>query len=344
MRRPIVAALLAVAMLVSACGLQLPDQITLPSELSGGDPQTLEAATAAAQEVADRHTAKDFAGVWLMLTKQNRDGISQTDYVTLQNACDQGGLPAKVTGVRMEGTTKAIVRWNVDLPVLSGFKVTKTMFYENGKWALAPEPEFVPELGKPVQQIIEDLRAQGQGHCDKSSPTSATVTTASPTLPNPPIPRTNPGPYPPPPTDASTSDVSAIRVGGMVQLVAVRLGQRDGYDRLVFEFTDAVPTYTIGYRPLPAHADGSGDEIPLPGASAFVQVTLTGATGSGWGGGPRTYFGPSTLTADTVVVTEAKAAGDFEAVLNWVVGLRSEVAFRVSVLDGPPRLVIDFEH
>ena len=43
-------------------------------------------------------------------------------------------------------------------------------------------------------------------------------------------------------------------------------------------------------------------------------------------------------------VTEVKAAGDYEAVLTWVVGLRAKVPFRVLVLDGPPRLVIDFQH
>jgi hypothetical protein len=49
------------------------------------------------------------------------------------------------------------------------------------------------------------------------------------------------------------------------------------------------------------------------------------------------------VTGDTTVVTEVKAAGDFEAVLTWVVGLRYRVPFRVSVLDGPPRIVIDFQ-
>ena len=141
----------------------------------------------------------------------------------------------------------------------------------------------------------------------------------------------------------STSDVSGASTGGTGKLVAVRLGPRDGYDRLVFEFLDGVPSYKIGYRPLPAQSDGSGEEIPLPGASALVQVILTGATGSGWGGGQRTYFGPSTVTANTAVVTDAKAAGDFEAVLTWVVGLRSKVPFSATVLDSPPRLVIDFQ-
>ena len=40
------------SMLLSACGLKLPSQINLPTQLIGGDPQTLEAATAAAQERA----------------------------------------------------------------------------------------------------------------------------------------------------------------------------------------------------------------------------------------------------------------------------------------------------
>lgn len=146
------------------------------------------------------------------------------------------------------------------------------------------------------------------------------------------------------PTEASTSDVSAVGTGGIGHLATVRLAPQDGYDRLVFEFTDRVPGYTIGYRPLPAQADGSGNEIPLPEASAMLKVALTPATGKGWGGDTRTHFGPSTVTANTAEVTEATAAGDYEAVLTWVVGLRAKVPFRVAAFQEPPRLVIDFLH
>ncbi|OBF20027.1 hypothetical protein A5727_09690 [Mycobacterium sp. ACS4331] len=127
-------------------------------------------------------------------------------------------------------------------------------------------------------------------------------------------------------------------------MAAVRLARHDGYDRLVLEFTDRVPGYTVGYRPLPAYADASGEEIPLPGANAQLQVTLTPATAAGWTDGPVTYSGPPTVTADTTVVTAAKSAGDFEAVLTWVVGMRAQVPFRVDVLGGPPRLVVDVQH
>jgi hypothetical protein len=169
-----------------------------------------------------------------------------------------------------------------------------------------------------------------------------TATTPSLSAMSPPVQSSSPDQRPP--TNASTSDVSAARTNQTAHLAAVRLAPRDGYDRLVFEFTDLVPGYQIGYRPLPMQADASGAEIPVPGASTAVRITLTSATASGWSTGERTYFGPSTIAADTTVVTEAKAAGDFEAVLTWVAGLRARVPFRVEVLDGPPRLVVDFQH
>ena len=172
------------------------------------------------------------------------------------------------------------------------------------------------------------------------APTTLPVTTPTSSR----VPNSTAPPQSPPPTVASPSDVAGPSTGGSGKLVAVRLGTREGYDRLVIEFLDGVPAYKVGYRPLPAHADGSGAEIPLPGADALVQVVFTGATGDGWTDGVQTYFGPSTVTGDTAVITEAKAAGDFEGVLTWAVGLRSQVPFRVSVLDGPPRLVIDFQH
>jgi hypothetical protein len=180
-----------------------------------------------------------------------------------------------------------------------------------------------------VQQLIAKRIASGD--CSKSAQPSE-APSSSPTV----------GPRPP--SAASTADASAPRTSETAHLAAVRLGQHDGNDRLVLEFTDSVPGYTIGYRPLPMRMDASGADIPLPGANAAVHISLTSATASGQGTGDGTYLGPSTVTADSAVVTEAKAAGDFEAVLSWAVGLRSQVPFRVSTLGGPPRIVIDFLH
>jgi hypothetical protein len=57
-----------------------------------------------------------------------------------------------------------------------------------------------------------------------------------------------------------------------------------------------------------------------------------------------TYSGANEVSAKTLQVTQAKAAGDFEAVLNWAVGLKTKVPFKVSIMNNPPRLVIDFQH
>ena len=84
------------------------------------------------------------------------------------------------------------------------------------------------------------------------------------------------------------------------------------------------PGYTVGYRPLPAHADGSGARSRYPKRARWWRSRSTPATGGGWSGDARTYFGPSTVTANTAEVTEVKSAGDFEAVLTWVVGLRDQ--------------------
>jgi hypothetical protein len=54
------------------------------------------------------------------------------------------------------------------------------------------------------------------------------------------------------------------------------------------QFAGRVPGYTVGYRPLPAHADASGDEIPLPGAIALLHVAITPAAADGEGGCMRT--------------------------------------------------------
>jgi hypothetical protein len=101
------------------------------------EPKTLEAATATAQELANRFTSGDYAGAWEMKSKQLRDNLSEADYVTYNNTCTKhnalNGIPITVTGVRMDGSDKALVRWDA-----LGFQQTNTMVYEDGKWAEIP--------------------------------------------------------------------------------------------------------------------------------------------------------------------------------------------------------------
>lgn len=136
---------------------------TTTTTTTPAQPKTLEAATATAQEWADRRAAGDYAGVWLLFDKQVRDGISQADYVSLSETCSNPitALPTKVVGVRLDNPEQAITRFEV-----MGFKISATVLYEDGQWLLAPEPEFAQDLGKPVNQIIAERKARGE--CDAS--------------------------------------------------------------------------------------------------------------------------------------------------------------------------------
>lgn len=128
------------------------------------------------------------------------------------------------------------------------------------------------------------------------------------------------------------------------QLVDVRVGEHPGFDRVVLEFADDVPGYTVKYVELPVLADGSGEPIELPGAETAVQIVLTPASGWDMEAGEETYTGPSSVTNDkTTAITGVVSSGDFEAVLSWAVGLRSDVPFKVTKLDNPARLVVDFK-
>ena len=121
-------------------------------------PKTLEAATAVAQEWVDRRAAGDYAGVWLLFSEQVREGISQADYVTISDTCTSSltKLPSTVKGVRLDGPNKAITRIEA-----MGFQIPADLVYEHGQWLLLPTPEFASDLGKPVQQVIDERKAEG---------------------------------------------------------------------------------------------------------------------------------------------------------------------------------------
>jgi hypothetical protein len=151
-------------------------------------------------------------------------------------------------------------------------------------------------------------------------------------------------------TGADTADKSGPGSGtGTALLDDVRAARHEGYDRVVFEFSNRTPRhpgYKVGYVAKPVHADASGEEVPVAG-SFVLQVRFEPASGvdlanSDDSGGPLvTYTGPKRFTPDTPEVAEIVQTGDFEGVLNWAIGVRDKVDFRVYSLANPTRLVID---
>lgn len=126
------------------------------------------------------------------------------------------------------------------------------------------------------------------------------------------------------------------------QIVDVRVGEHDGYDRVVFEFDDGIPEFVLSQAEPPYTEDPSGLPIEVDGA-AVRQLVLIGATRFDEEFEP-TYDGETELMPGFPQLVHLVEAGDFEAVSSWYIGLSADACARVLTLDGPDRLVIDIEH
>jgi hypothetical protein len=120
-------------------------------------PETLSAATAAAQANVDLFSSGDFAGVWERMSQQVRDGITQEDFVTFYETCKTTGPRIRVAGMLLDAANgQAIVRAKV-----GSVERSRTMLFEDGKWVMKPTQEFAAHLGEPVQKIIAEETAVG---------------------------------------------------------------------------------------------------------------------------------------------------------------------------------------
>jgi hypothetical protein len=148
---------------------------------------------------------------------------------------------------------------------------------------------------------------------------------------------------------AGTAAVSGEATSdGIALLERVAIGRHEGFDRVVFQFTNHVPAYNVEYVEPPLKEDGSGNVVTVKG-NAFVLVRMDQASGFDLtkNEGELVYKGPKRLdgtAAGASVVQEVVRTGDFEAVLSWVVGLSDKVDFRVTRADAPARLIVDFRN
>jgi hypothetical protein len=147
--------------------------------------------------------------------------------------------------------------------------------------------------------------------------------------------------------DASTDQVSTPDTPGgpglTAELVDVRTGRHDGYERVVFEFsTDFVPGFTVGYVEGPITADPSGLPVSVSGDS-YISVRMSSAAGFETSGSSfqETYTGATSISPGYPAIQSVVETGDFEGVLNWVIGVRTRPAFKVTTLSNPTRVVVD---
>ncbi len=114
-------------------------------------------------------------------------------------------------------------------------------------------------------------------------------------------------------------------------------------DHVVFDFVTkgaGLPGYTIDYGNPPFTMDGSGAPVSVPG-NAFITVRISPGYGYDFVNGKPTYTGSKNITVTGANhVQSIVQTGDFEGVLNWVIGLDSKRPFSVEATATPRRQLV----
>jgi hypothetical protein len=129
---------------------------------------------------------------------------------------------------------------------------------------------------------------------------------------------------------------------GVATLEELRTARNQGFDRVVFQFAeDEIPGYHLEYVDRPVRQCGSGEPVAIEG-DGWLQVRFTPARAHDDRG--RATVEERDLRPDLPVVKQVRAVCDFEAHLEWVLGVASPNRFRVMELHEPARLVVDVRH
>jgi hypothetical protein len=194
--------------------------------------------------------------------------------------------------------------------------------------------------------LIGLVAAACSSPADSPSPTEEPTSSPAPTA-VPPASSDSPEPVPSEDLEEFTCDELPIHEDATVakaNIVDVRMATHDGFDRVVFEFTDGLPEVTLDRADPPFTHDASGAPIDVEGTS-FLRLTMRGGTKQ-TDDGTSSYDGPTEFDPGFPTLVDLVEGGDFEAQSTWYFGLSSEACVRVMALtdDGAPRLVIDVEN
>jgi hypothetical protein len=131
-------------------------------------------------------------------------------------------------------------------------------------------------------------------------------------------------------------------VTGAATMADVRIARNEGFDRLVIEFVgDELPAYHVEYVDRPIRQCGSGDVMPVAG-DGWLAVRLEPARGHD--DEYRSTIAVRTSQPELPVVRQLTQTCDFEAQVEWVLGVRSPNPYRILELAEPTRLVVDVRH
>jgi hypothetical protein len=208
-------------------------------------------------------------------------------------------------------------------------------------------PRFATIVLLVIASIAVISAACGDDDDDGASPTSTQAPTTGTPAATAPDATETPADATPPETDVpfegGRDPVEGEAQGsGIPVLIEVRTGEHEGYDRIAFEFEgNERPHYLVEYITPPATGCGSGEPATIPG-TALLLVKFQPANAHNETGG--TSIDSFELTPGSESLLEAELTCDFEADVQWALGLSEEVDFRVLELDNPPRIAVDVAH
>jgi hypothetical protein len=184
------------------------------------------------------------------------------------------------------------------------------------------------------------LGACGGSSRPSVSATPTTTVAADATTSTQPLPTTS---LPCQPIPMPLTPVTGAPTTQPVLLTGVRTVSDSCVDHVVFDFAGThpdAPGYTVSYGSPPFAADASGAHIAVAG-NAFITVRLAPAYGYDPATYVRTYNGKTRIAGSGAkYVTEIVQTGDFEGVVNWVIGLSEKRPFTVQATGAPSRQLV----
>jgi hypothetical protein len=141
---------------------------------------------------------------------------------------------------------------------------------------------------------------------------------------------------------AGTTDVKRTLASTAAVLKEIRTGRHPDFDRVVFEFeNNQIPGYHVEYIDRPVRTCGAGRIVDISGYG-FLFVRLMPAQSHNDAGEPT--LRAQEFVPRLPVIKELKQLCDFEADVQWVLGLSSPNRYRVLELYNPARVIIDVRH
>ena len=241
-------------------------------------------------------------------------------------------------------------RWHANVAIGTNVLTTKPRKLRMHATRYAGEPLVLySERMTLIKTILLSLCCIAATSCATQNKTSVSSNTATPPVISTPPPAPSPAEAlaSPEPGDSSAEEFEGI--AGMTEkkrpslkpaiLREVRTATHENFDRVVFEFEgNAVPGYHIEYVEKPVKDCGQGEPVSISGDGLLLVRLLPAQAHS--------ESGVATIKARQLapglpLIKEMKIICDFEADVQWVVGVTAPNRYRVLELSNPARLVVD---